>query len=191
MDQREQKIVLEKFLAFHGIELLPWARLSHFGRRFRAYFPTIADHVNPDRRPWTAGLIATLALHVAALDPNGFQKEESARDPHVAKKYRKLNRIKSFMLGWDWRLLRYEVLKERGARCEFCGATADDSRIEVDHIKPISKYWNLRLDKSNLQVLCRECNQGKGNRYVDDWRGCGETVVFKNLKGGSNDSTVC
>lgn len=171
MEEREQKIVLEKFLSFHGIELLPWARLPLYGRRFRRFFPSIADQVNPEKKPWTSGFVDRLVEIVATLDPSDFAKDESAREPHVAKKYRKLNRIKAFLLGWEWRQLRYEILKERGARCELCGATAADSRIEVDHIKPISKHWDLRLQKSNLQVLCRDCNQGKSNRHVDDWRG--------------------
>lgn len=35
-------------------------------------------------------------------------------------------------------------------------------KIVVDHIKPLSKFWHLRLERSNLQVLCDECNMGKG-----------------------------
>ncbi len=171
MEEREQKIVLERFLTHHNVEMLPWARPAQFGRRFRRFFPDIADHVNPDRKPWHAAMINALAEHVANLDPSNFVKDDSARPFHVAKKYRKLDRTKTFLLGWQWRQLRYEVLKDRGARCELCGATAADSRIEVDHIKPISKHWDLRLMKSNLQVLCRDCNMGKGNRYADDFRG--------------------
>lgn len=62
-----------------------------------------------------------------------------------------------------------EVLKESARRCMCCGATPDDTdmagnavKIVVDHIKPLHHYWNLRLKKSNLQILCDECNQGKG-----------------------------
>jgi 5-methylcytosine-specific restriction endonuclease McrA len=35
-------------------------------------------------------------------------------------------------------------------------------KIVVDHIKPLHHHWSLRLQKTNLQVLCDECNQGKG-----------------------------
>ncbi|TPM37068.1 HNH endonuclease [Mesorhizobium sp. B2-3-2] len=157
-------------MTFHGIELLPWARLPLFGRRFRRFFPSISDKVNPDRKPWTSGLVARLAEYVASLNASDFAKDETARAVHVAKKYRKLNRVRSFLLGWEWRQVRYEVLRDRGARCELCGATSADCRIEVDHIKPISKHWDLRLDKANLQILCRDCNMGKGNRSADDFR---------------------
>lgn len=62
-----------------------------------------------------------------------------------------------------------EVVKEHGKRCMCCGATPEHLdmcgnpvRIVVDHIKPIHHYWPWRLRKDNLQVLCDECNQGKG-----------------------------
>ena len=71
-----------------------------------------------------------------------------------------------------WLALRYEVLSERGAKCECCGATqSDGAKLQVDHIKPRSKYPELALSKANLQVLCRACNAGKSNRHEDDWRG--------------------
>lgn len=82
-----------------------------------------------------------------------------------------------FYKSWDWRTVRMAVLKERGRRCECCGATPADKdmagnpvKICVDHIKPLSRYWHLRLDKTNLQILCDECNQGKGAWDETDWR---------------------
>lgn len=71
----------------------------------------------------------------------------------------------------EWMRLRYEVLRERGAQCECCGATrADGVVIQVDHVKPRSLFPELALVKSNLQVLCRPCNLGKSNRDSTDWR---------------------
>jgi 5-methylcytosine-specific restriction endonuclease McrA len=82
-----------------------------------------------------------------------------------------------FYKSWDWRTLRMKVLKERGARCECCGVTPADTdmsgkpvKICVDHIKPLARYWHLRLEKTNLQILCDECNQGKGAWDETDWR---------------------
>jgi hypothetical protein len=170
MDHREQKMALERFLTAHEIEMLPTARLCQYGRRFSAYFPEIACRVNPEQKSWGRRIVADLAAYVATLNPADFQKSPDARPVHVAKKYRKMNKTRQFLFSWEWRALRYEVLKERGARCELCGATANDSRIEVDHIKPLSKSWHLRLDKANLQILCRDCNRGKGNQHFDDFR---------------------
>ena len=43
--------------------------------------------------------------------------------------------------------------------------------MNVDHIKPRRLYPGLALEKSNLQVLCADCNHGKGNWDQTDWRG--------------------
>ena len=73
-----------------------------------------------------------------------------------------------FYRSQAWRQLRYEVLRIRGAVCELCGS--EQTPLHVDHIKPRSKYPQLALDKSNLQVLCADCNIGKGAKYEDDFR---------------------
>ena len=66
----------------------------------------------------------------------------------------------------EWRLLREQVLSERGRRCEKCRrAIRYDFDLTVDHINPRSKFPELALDKSNLQVLCRRCNSAKGAKY--------------------------
>ena len=70
-----------------------------------------------------------------------------------------------------------QVLKQFGPVCMCCGARREDLniagepvRICVDHIKPLSTHWELRLERQNLQVLCDECNQGKGGWDSTDWR---------------------
>jgi len=77
---------------------------------------------------------------------------------------------------WDNRLLelepvpesvRYEVLKRDG-RCLLCGATPQEERLEVDHVKPRSKGGGNGAD--NLQTLCGRCNRGKSNRDDTDFR---------------------
>jgi 5-methylcytosine-specific restriction endonuclease McrA len=82
-----------------------------------------------------------------------------------------------FYRSWDWRTIRMATLIKHGQRCQCCGATPDATdmtgkpvRLCVDHIKPISKFWHLRLEPSNLQILCDECNQGKGNWDQTDFR---------------------
>ena len=77
---------------------------------------------------------------------------------------------------WDYRLIdspvptdvRYQVLKKAGGTCECCGATAKETRLEVDHVIPRSQGGSS--DISNLQVLCATCNQGKSNRDRTDFR---------------------
>lgn len=89
----------------------------------------------------------------------------------------KRSRSAVFYSSLAWRRLRYKVLAENAeryggvARCELCGAVAAAvSPLNVDHIEPLSKRWDLRLVKSNLQVLCGECNHGKLDGPPIDFR---------------------
>jgi len=60
--------------------------------------------------------------------------------------------------------LRFEIMKRDDYRCQMCGITAKDgATLEIDHITPVVKGGNN--DSDNLQVLCRDCNAGKGSQY--------------------------
>ena len=60
----------------------------------------------------------------------------------------------SFYESLEWKKLRYKVLKSYGGQCQCCGAKrADGAILHVDHIKPRSKFPELALTDSNLQVL--------------------------------------
>lgn len=96
-------------------------------------------------------------------------------NPKIARRLRKNTKIaaaedrKSFYQTWEWKQLRYAVLQEYGPTCMCCGAQRGDKTpqgdsvvIVVDYIKPVAKFWHLRLERTNLQILCNECNQGKG-----------------------------
>jgi len=83
-----------------------------------------------------------------------------------------------FYKSWEWRTLRMETLKRLGPTCMCCGAERGDLNVAgesvkicVDHIQPLATHWHLRLEPSNLQILCDECNQGKGAWDDTDWRG--------------------
>ncbi len=53
--------------------------------------------------------------------------------------------------------LRFQILERDGFACRSCGAK---NCLEIDHIIPKSK-GGLTIE-SNLQVLCGDCNRGKG-----------------------------
>lgn len=77
----------------------------------------------------------------------------------------------AFLESYEWRKLRMQALKLHGARCQCCGASpAQGAIMNVDHIKPRKLFPELALELSNLQVLCHECNHGKGNWDMTDWR---------------------
>lgn len=115
------------------------------------------------------GALKAMAEHTGPLTSLPMRKSP-AEVPSV--------KIKTeFYASWEWATLRMQVLKANGGRCECCGSTPDDVtvggkrvRLHVDHIEPLSKQWDLRLESSNLQVLCAECNMGKGAWDRTDWR---------------------
>lgn len=57
--------------------------------------------------------------------------------------------------GYPYRVFRRQVLKH-SPYCSFCGST---ERLEMDHIKPYSVYPELRMEISNVRVLCHECHK--------------------------------
>lgn len=76
-----------------------------------------------------------------------------------------------FLGSYQWRELRMKVIKAYGAVCMCCGASPKSGAVIcVDHIKPRKRRPDLALEFSNLQVLCEECNHGKGNWDETDWR---------------------
>jgi len=71
----------------------------------------------------------------------------------------------------DWLRIRYAALKRSNGTCACCGQRGQlRNPLHVDHIKPRSKYPQLALDLSNLQVLCQDCDLGKSNHDETDWR---------------------
>lgn len=149
-------------------ELMPMSKAQRKKLR-KANIGKLEVLVNPPHRSLRNALAKSKAAAKAPKAP---------RLPRIKGKVFPSVEIKeAFYKSWEWRQLRMEVLKEHGPRCQCCGATpAHESmhgkavRIVVDHIKPLSKFWELRLTRSNLQVLCDECNQGKGAWDETDWR---------------------
>lgn len=59
--------------------------------------------------------------------------------------------------------LRFDVLKRDGFQCVLCGNSGKESRIEIDHIKPVCEGGDSSF--KNLQTLCFDCNRGKSGKY--------------------------
>ena len=55
--------------------------------------------------------------------------------------------------------LRFAVLERDNFRCVYCGRTAAEARLEIDHVHPRNKGGADLV--SNLVAACFECNRGK------------------------------
>ena len=54
---------------------------------------------------------------------------------------------------------RFEVMKRDGHRCRYCGATAVEVRLVVDHVVAVANGGTD--DATNLVTACEPCNAGK------------------------------
>lgn len=66
--------------------------------------------------------------------------------------------------------LRFEILRRDGYTCQYCGRSAPQVTLEVDHKNPRSNGGSD--DPSNLATACWDCNRGKGtlhySRYTEE-----------------------
>lgn len=60
--------------------------------------------------------------------------------------------------------LRFQILKRDKFRCQYCGRSAKDVPLHVDHKKSVKDGGTN--DPSNLITACVECNLGKGSRSL-------------------------
>ena len=92
----------------------------------------------------------------------------------------------------QWIIMRNNFMNDKNTvmKCACCGAIPDSdykkveidmnrpqsekdmlhhefqaNRLVVDHKLPIKHFWHLRLEPSNLQMLCGLCNKEKLNTY--------------------------
>ena len=61
--------------------------------------------------------------------------------------------------------VRYEVFRRDNNRCRYCGATAPDAPMTIDHVIPVALGGSD--DPSNLVTACRDCNAGKTSSSPD------------------------
>ncbi|WP_329390114.1 HNH endonuclease [Streptomyces sp. NBC_01716] len=61
--------------------------------------------------------------------------------------------------------LRYEILRRDSHTCRYCGATAPDVPLRVDHVTPVALGGTDTPD--NLVTSCEPCNSGKSSATVD------------------------
>ena len=56
----------------------------------------------------------------------------------------------------------FELARRYGYRCVKCGRK---TKLGLDHIRPVSKGGRTEMD--NLQLMCRSCNEEKGQQIID------------------------
>lgn len=96
-----------------------------------------------------------------------------------------------FYQSKPWRITRRHALLIYGAECHCCGVKSTKRKpMHVDHIKPRSKFPELALCMTNLQVLCEHCNSSKSNTKIVDYRSEDDTVCATMYNRGTNVRTI-
>lgn len=137
----------------------------HCGRMF---FPRVADS-NGHSGFHSVRCMRGESVRIAdkTLSP---QERKLAKEQRRQDRLKKAKSSKEFFDSPEWQNLRYQALVIHGRKCLLCGASPPNVILQVDHIKPRSTHPELALSISNLQVLCSDCNRGKSNRYLHDFR---------------------
>lgn len=112
--------------------------------------------------------VANCMLKKDRSKPERKKRQRNKRFKNAREKIHPLVGTTEFYDSKEWREVRYRVIKKYGRKCMVCFTSGIE--IHVDHIVPISKCPEMALKESNLQVLCKPCNLGKGNRDMIDWR---------------------
>jgi hypothetical protein len=69
---------------------------------------------------------------------------------------------------------RFEVFKRDAFACQYCGESAPDVILNIDHIHPVAEGGTNEM--INLVTSCFDCNSGKGKRTLAD-----DSVVKKQI----------
>ena len=59
---------------------------------------------------------------------------------------------------------RFDVLKRDNFTCQYCGRSAPDVELEIDHLKPVSRGGSNEFD--NLITSCKDCNRAKRDQEI-------------------------
>ncbi|WP_414583393.1 HNH endonuclease [Scytonema sp. PCC 10023] len=109
------------------------------------------------------GVIRDL-IHQANSLKADTPKKPKTKKPAATKSQFKTKQDSSKRSRHIRKSVRVSVLHRDGYKCVFCGISARQIELEVDHIVPFSKGGSN--DISNLQTLCIDCNRGKGARSL-------------------------
>ena len=132
--------------------------------------------------PWTAKNVfgySAPSLSAApgprpAVTPAGGPRPDLERWRHQDGLEVPQSALDAFYDSWSWKMCSYrfrQIWREKCKPiCMCCGVDQHSRRLDVDHIRPLRHNWSKRSDWNNLQMLCTDCNRGKGSWDATDYR---------------------
>ncbi len=100
----------------------------------------------------------SVANHLKTLHDSDLIDEFLIRYPNVTQHINRPVRAKRESIPTR---LRFKVLERDAYTCQYCGRSAPDVLLEVDHIVPVAEGG--ADDEGNLRASCGDCNRGKSD----------------------------
>ena len=70
-------------------------------------------------------------------------------------------------MNWCRKSTRYAIYLRDGFACVYCGQTAEDSRLSLDHLLP--HHHGGGNEPTNLVTACSHCNSSRQDRTLEVW----------------------
>lgn len=78
----------------------------------------------------------------------------------MANKSKEYLDYKRYIRSKEWKVLRDEIVEERGGKCQICGrADGEDKTTLVVHHNSYNNLYNERNHKEDLLVCCTICHR--------------------------------
>lgn len=164
---------------------LGWRKVTGSSQRasVKASHEGLKQHLNFDgneievaRAAFAVGLISR--RRIRGVIPDDALDGIVGRTMTSARRVVSEAELRAFYQSREWRQVAYKCKIRDGRVCMCCGDHPRSGvRIVSDHIIPLRVRWDLRLDPSNIQTLCDECNLGKGSWSAASFVDAGSTRV--------------
>ena len=166
----EDIVITGKIAAILALELLSDGKPhTHLGQA------VVALHLS------RGGLASTRSLNSLETDMFRFLKKKCPQIIHISfATYKMISietasslQVKNNSKKEDRKTIsdaiKFRVLRKHNFRCSYCGISASEAKLEIDHI--ISLATNGKNVESNYTTACRPCNQSKGTQIMESRNG--------------------
>ena len=84
---------------------------------------------------------------------------------YMRKVYRADNRnVRNIYNSAERASIKFLLVNMYGNTCKYCKVILNKHNMTIDHIRPIALggTWEMK----NLQLLCKDCNSRKGDKWI-------------------------
>lgn len=152
---------------FSNLEYVTFWLAAHWlGRKYRLSMPTVMKRFRQDDG---LGVGDTRLLMASAFKAKSYRERYLKPNPYLSGDdlTREARFDEATWLGQEARPGQQDakrlLLAEAGPRCADCGKTVPVKLLDLDHIRPVSRFNSIKAANRphNLQLLCKTCHNQK------------------------------